>query len=100
MGLIMILLNLKFDVKNAEAVGFLFSGEYSDLTADWFISIAPIIVLTMIFNIAFPLIELLLGTMTKGLRKCWDRKMGCRKTSCKTKAEYLALYSDDVYPIQ
>lgn len=101
MGLIMILLNMKFsDGIGITEVGFLFQGKYTDLTADWYINIGSIIIMTMIFNIAFPIIELLLANIVKCLKRCWDKKCCCRKTSCRTKSEYMKLFSDDIYPIQ
>jgi len=97
----MILLNMKFTTGvNMTQVGFLFQGKYSNLAADWYINIGSIIIMTMIFNISFPIIELILTNLLKCLKHCWDRKFGCRKTSCKTKAEYIKLFSHDVYPIE
>jgi hypothetical protein len=54
----------------------------------------------MLFNISFPLIELALASLLKCLKRCWDKKLGTCKTSCKTKQEYIALFSQDIYPIQ
>lgn len=81
-------------------VSFLLQGKYSDLTSDWYLNIGTIIILTMIFNISFPIIELIMATIVKCLKRCWDRKCCCRKTSCKTKNEYVELFSSDIYPIE
>lgn len=54
----------------------------------------------MIFNISFPLIELTLANILKCFKKCWDKKCCFKKTSCKTKDEYIQLFSDDIYPIE
>jgi hypothetical protein len=101
MGVVMILLNMKFTTSvGMTSVGFLFQGKYSDIAADWYINIGSIIILTMIFNISFPVIELIMTNLLKCLKQCWDRKCGCRATSCKTKSEYIKLFSNDVYPIE
>jgi hypothetical protein len=54
----------------------------------------------MIFNISFPLIELTIANILKCFKKCWDKKCCFRKTSCKTKDQYIQLFSDDIYPIE
>ena len=101
MALIMILLNMKYDTDlGITEVSFLLSGRYKDLTPDWYINIGAIIVMTMIFNIGFPIIELMLASVLKCAKQCWDRRCLCRKTSCKTKQEYVDLYINDVYPIE
>lgn len=79
---------------------FLFQGQYEDITSDWYISIGSIIIMTMIFNITFPFMELLLTSVFKCLRKCVDKRCWSRKTSQKYKADYISLYSSDVYPIE
>jgi hypothetical protein len=59
MGVIMILLNINYDIATINqnsSVNFLFSGQYDDFTADWYNVIGAIIILTMVFNIAFPVI--------------------------------------------
>jgi hypothetical protein len=56
--------------------------------------------MTMIFNISFPIIELVMANIIKCIKHCWDRKCFCRKTSCRTKSEYIQLFSSDVYPIE
>lgn len=38
--------------------------------------------------------------MLKCIRRCIDRRFCCRTTSCKTKKEYIALYNNDIYPVQ
>lgn len=58
MGLIIVLLNFDY-FKNSTSLSprqlfFLFQGQYSDMTSDWYLSIGSIIVLTMIFNISYP----------------------------------------------
>jgi ABC-type sugar transport system permease subunit len=75
-------------------------GKYNDLTPDWYMNIGTIIILTMIFNISFPIIEMLLASIIKCIKRCWDRKCCMRKTSCKTKSEYIELFSNDIYPIE
>lgn len=81
-------------------VGFLLQGRYNDLTPDWYINIGTVIIMTMIFNISFPIIELVMTSLIKCLKTCWDRKFCLRKTSCKTKNEYIQLFSSDIYPIE
>ena len=58
MGVIMILLNINFSsaLFDAQNISFLFSGKYDDFTADWYNNIGAVIILTMVFNIAFPII--------------------------------------------
>lgn len=90
MALIMIILNMKYSTgTDMNQVSFLLQGRYSDFTPDWYVGIGTVIILTMIFNISFPIIELLLVTTLKCLKNCWDKKCCLRKTSCKTKAEYI-----------
>lgn len=43
---------------------------------------------------------MVLANIVKCFKKCWDKKCCFRKTSCKTKNEYIKLFSDDVYPIE
>lgn len=81
-------------------VGFLLQGRYNDLTPDWYNNIGTVIIMTMIFNISFPIIELIVASITKCIKNCWDRKCCFRKTSCKTKSEYIELFSSDIYPIE
>jgi len=101
MGLIIILINTQYntDPSFLNSLSFLAQGKYKDLTADWYINIGSIIILTMLFNISFPLIELALANMIKCFRRCWDKKLCFRKTSCRTKEDYVGLFSNDVYPI-
>ena len=44
--------------------------------------------------------EMMFLSFLKCLRKCWDKKCYCRKTSQKTKKGYLELYANDVFPIE
>ena len=102
MGLIIILVNTQFtsDTDPDLSISFLIQGKYKDLTADWYLNIGTIIILTMIFNISFPLIELALASFIKCIKRCWDKKCCCVKTSCRTKDDYIALFSNDTYPIE
>jgi hypothetical protein len=57
LGLIMILLNINYrGTVNIKDLSFLFLGKYTDITADWYYNLGSIIILTMIFNISFPII--------------------------------------------
>lgn len=86
MALIMIILNMKYSTTiEATQFSFLLQGKYNDISPDWYMNIGSIIILTMIFNITFPIIELLLANILKCLKRCWDTKLYCKKTSCKTK---------------
>ena len=87
MGLIIILINTQYSqgISDIASFKFLVQGKYKDITADWYINIGSIIILTMFFNVSFPLIELALASLIKCFRRCWDRKCCFRKTSCKTK---------------
>jgi hypothetical protein len=90
MALIMIILNMKFTASvDMTEVGFLLQGRYNDITPDWYNNIGTVIIMTMIFNISFPIIELVMVSFMKCLKKCWDRKCCFRKTSCKTKSQYI-----------
>ncbi len=104
MGLIIILLNTQYNSNpnwaKETTFSFLVQGKYNDITAGWYFNIGAILILTMVFNISFPLIELSLASIIKGLKRCWDRRCGRRLTSCKTKQEYVKLFEDDVYPIE
>jgi hypothetical protein len=101
MGLIIVLLNFNYsgDI-NFDSIGFLFQGQYSDLTSDWYIKIGSIVIMTMIFNIFFPFMELMMHSTFKCLRKCLDKRCWTKKTSQKYKEGYVKLYSGDVYPIE
>lgn len=101
MGVIMILLNINFNqtLFNSQDISFLFTGKYDDFTADWYSNIGAVIILTMIFNIAFPIIELLLVSVVKGLKKCWDTRCCRVPTSCESKKQFISLYSEDIFPI-
>jgi hypothetical protein len=100
MGLIIVLLNFNYskDLSPKELL-FLFQGQYRDITSDWYITIGSIIIMTMIFNITFPFMELFMTSTFKCFRKCADKRCWCRKTSQKYKEDYISLYSGDVYPI-
>jgi len=58
MALIIILLNINFGSKNKDisSFSFLLQGRFNDITADWYMNIGTIVILTMIFNISFPII--------------------------------------------
>lgn len=100
MGLIIVLLNFNYKGEvSLSQLSFLFEGQYKDLTSDWYIKIGSIIILTMIFNIAFPFMELFVASLFKCLRKCIDKRCWTRRTSQKYKIDYINLYSDDIYPI-
>lgn len=104
MGLIIVLLNFDY-FQNSTSLSpqqlfFLFQGQYSDITSDWYLSIGSIIVLTMIFNISYPFMELFMTSVLKCFRKCVDKRCWSRKTTQKYKMDYINLYSSDVYPIE
>ena len=100
MGLIMILLNLNYSGSlNISQVSFLFTGKYNDMTADWYLEIATLIIMTLIFNIFFPFLELIMVSTLKCFRKCFDRRCWTKKTTTKYKSDYIDIYSGDVYPI-
>ena len=101
MGLLMILLKLDYNGKwNDQNVHFLFLGTYNDITTDWYVEIGTIITLTLAINILIPIFEMMFLGLLRWLRKIWDRRCGCRKTSQKTKKGYIELYSGDVFPIE
>lgn len=102
MALIIILLNINYgnNIVDFNSFSFLLQGKFNDITADWYMNIGTIVILTMIFNIAFPIIELAFANILKCIRRCIDRRFCCRITSCKTKKEYIELYNNDIYPIQ
>ena len=59
MGLIIILINTQYNQNPSDlttSFRFLVQGKYKDITADWYVNIGSIIILTMIFNVSFPLI--------------------------------------------
>jgi len=104
MGLIIVLLNFDYFTNSTslspQQLLFLFQGQYTDITSDWYLGIGSIIVMTMIFNISYPLMELLMTSVLKCLRKCIDKRCWSKKTSQKYKLDYINLYSSDVYPIE
>lgn len=100
MGLVIILLKLKYE-DTAEAWDFLFLyGTYKDITPDWYLEIGVIITLTLGINIMIPIFDMLLMAILKFLRRVWDKRCGCRQTSQTTKKGYLELYTNDEYPIE
>ena len=102
MGLIIVLINFKYDNSelNKNQLSFLFQGQFKDISSDWYIAIGTIIVVTMIFNIAFPIMELFMTISLKCFRKCFDKRCWQRRTSKKHKQDYINLYEGDVYPIE
>lgn len=78
MGLVIILLKLKYE-DTAEAWDFLFLyGTYKDITPDWYLEIGVIITLTLGINIMIPIFDMLLMAILKFLRRVWDKRCGCR----------------------
>jgi hypothetical protein len=67
-------------------MSFMFAGKYDGFTADWYSVIGTIIIMTMIFNITFPIIELCLTSIVKGLTKLWDTRCCRVPTSRLTKS--------------
>lgn len=101
MGLIMILLKLKYSqTKDFNVVFSSSSGMYDDITTGWYEEIGVVILLTLGINIMIPFMEMMFLSMLKCLRKCIDRRCYCRKTSQKTKKGYMELYAGDVFPIE
>ena len=95
MGIIIILLNFNYNNSTQlQEVSFIFQGKYNDFTSDWYGNIGGIIVLTMVFNITFSLVELIFACFISCLKKCWDTRCCIIETSRPTKQEYIALYSD------
>lgn len=75
MALVMILLNINYQNSNTlQQVSFIFLGKFDDFTSDWYYAIGSIIILTMIFNIAFSLIELALACILRSIKRCWDSR--------------------------
>jgi hypothetical protein len=86
LGLIMILLNINYQNSvQLQQVSFIFLGKFDSFTSDWYYQIGAIIILTMIFNIAFSLIELFFACIIKCLKKCLDTRCCTRATSRLTK---------------
>ena len=101
MGLVIILLKLNFkSTFTIDNLSFLFLGIYADITSDWYFEIGVIIILTLAINISVPILDMIIVAFLKCMRKCWDRRFYCRKTSQKTKKGYIELYSGDVFPIE
>jgi hypothetical protein len=100
MGLVMILLNINYkNTTQLQEVSFIFLGKYTDFTSDWYNNIGGIIILTMVFNIAFSLIELALACTLTCLKRIWDTRCCTLETSRPTKDDYIALFDDEIYPI-
>ncbi len=75
MGLIMILLNINYtDTIKLSEISFIFLGKFTDVSTDWYEQIGTIIILTMIFNIAFSVVEVLFACLMRCLKKCWDTR--------------------------
>jgi hypothetical protein len=76
-----------------------FKGPFPDLTEDWYITIAPSLILTMFLNAIYPYMNLGIAFGTGALMKSLDQGFKsyfcCHKdktTKCKTIQEYVNLY--------
>jgi len=86
MALVMILLNINYaNTVNFTSINFIFQGKFSDFTSDWYETIGGILIMTMIFNIAFSVIELLFACGMACLKKCWDTRCCTKRTTRATK---------------
>lgn len=101
MGLIIILIKLNYKtVIQIQNLSFLFQGTYNDITSDWYQDIGVIIILTLAFNIVIPILDMIFVSFLKQIKRCFDRRCYCVKTSKKTKKEYIELYASEVFPIE
>lgn len=75
------------------------SGPFTDLTEEWYIIVAPSLILTMVLNACSPLISIGTAILTGAISKSLDQ--GCstyccckpeKTTKCKTIQEYVNLY--------
>lgn len=82
MALVMILLNINYNqTVTFSSINFIFQGKYTDFTSDWYENIGGIIIMTMVFNIAFSVIELLFACTISCIKKCWDTRCCLKQTS-------------------
>ena len=66
----MIILILSLDQNKDNATFyFLFEGTYKDLTADWYRDIGIIIIITLLFNMLTPIIEIILYGVNRAMLK-------------------------------
>ena len=81
-GLIILITNIDFNIKDNLNLDFLFGGSYTDLNPEWFKNIGTVISLTLIINIISPILVSLLFTFIRKLSVCIDR--GCTSNPYKT----------------
>ena len=73
------------------------NGLYSEYNAEWCKHIGALICSTMLYKVAWPVVEFVSWYLIRGLyrmidkgRFCWQKKT---ETSCKTIQEYESIYS-------
>lgn len=95
MALIIIILSIDTHNNNSTNIfSFLFQGTYNDITADWYLEVGLIIILTMIFNLFSPFAEtfifIFFSIITK-IQMTLFNKMAAYK---KIKSSYINLYRE------
>lgn len=89
------------DISKMIVFNFWDEGRYTDFTVNWFKDVGGIIVSTMVFNIAYPIIEFFLFFSIRFAYRLWDS--GFSMNSSQTKKhliiDYVDLYSGPEYVI-
>ncbi len=96
-----ILLMINADITQITIYDFWDEGRYTDFSVNWYKDVAGIIISTMIFNIAYPIIEFVLFFSIRLAYRLLDN--GFTMNSTKTKKhviiDYVDLYSGPEYVI-
>jgi hypothetical protein len=76
-------------------------GRYTDFTVDWYKDVGGVIISTMIFNIAWPIIEFVMFFSLRTAYRLWDNSFTFKSSNTKTKIliDYVNLYSGPEYVI-
>ena len=89
------------DITQITVFNFWDEGRYTDFSVNWYKDVAGIIISTMIFNIAYPVIEFLLFYSIRFLKRFIDSGFSLSKDQTKKQViiDYVDLYSGPEYVI-
>ena len=89
------------DITQITVFNFWDEGRYTDFSVNWYKDVAGIIISTMIFNIAYPVIEFLLFYSIRFIKRFIDSGFSLSKDQTKKQViiDYVDLYSGPEYVI-
>ena len=99
-GPLLLIINANFENNSILYLRFI-TGVHSDFTTLWYIDVGKIIINTMIFNIAYPILEFVGFLSMRVAFRMWDKGLSCSawKTRSKTIQSYVDIYSGSEYVI-